>query len=121
MVPTEQSQNNRSFHDSPPPPRPGGLTTSDFENRNLFVVTEGQLNLTLAATHWMPTVVTTKNVFQQNQIFLGAALPRSGISVLVCYMKPPFPSTQTQDNANRTAYSVQLWGRQMQTDLAVAF
>lgn len=26
---------------------PGGLTTSDFENRNLFVVTEGQLNLTL--------------------------------------------------------------------------
>lgn len=43
-----------------PCPLLGGLTTSDFENRNLFVITEGQLNLTLTATHWMPTVVTIK-------------------------------------------------------------
>lgn len=74
-----------------PRPLPGGLTTSDFENRNLFVVTEGQLNLTLASTHWMPTAVTTKNVSQHSQSFLGAALPGSGISVLVCNMKASFP------------------------------
>lgn len=105
----------------PPPPLPGVSPPVILRTETSLLSLEGQLNLTLAATHWMPTVVTTKNVFQQNQIFLGAALPRSGISVLVCNMKSPFPSTQTQDNANRTAYSVQLWGRQTQTDLAVAF